>query len=331
MTTTADPTAPERRSEHRRGYVLVLLGATLFGINASVSKVVLDGGLEPARLTALRCTGAALGLLLLLKVLRPTPLRLPREDWKNIVVLGLSGAALLQWLYFVALDRLPVGIALLLEFTAPLMVAVWSSVVLRHVVSRRVWLALGLALAGLALVAQVWTDVGLDVVGVLAALAAAGFLATFHLVGKQMVDKHDPLVLSFWMFVVASVFWAVAQPWWDFDPSVLTEPTSMLGRLDQFTIPVWVGVAWVVVLGTLAPYALEVAGLRHLTATTTGIVSMIEPVIAAAVAWLWLEETLNGVQLVGGALVLLGIGLVQLARTPEDLAGEPVVAADGAV
>jgi len=331
MTTTVDPTAPDRRSEHRRGYVLVLLGATLFGVNASVSKVVLDGGLEPARLTALRCTGAALGLLLLLKVLRPTPLQLPREDWKKIVVLGLSGAALLQWLYFVALDRLPVGIALLLEFTAPLMVAVWSSVVLRHVVSRQVWLALGLALAGLALVAQVWTDVGLDVVGVLAALAAAGFLATFHLVGKQMVDKHDPLVLSFWMFVVASVFWAVAQPWWDFDPSVLTESTSMLGRLDQFTIPVWVGVAWVVVLGTLAPYALEVAGLRHLTATTTGIVSMIEPVIAAGVAWLWLEETLNGVQLVGGALVLLGIGLVQLARTPEDLAGEPVVAADGAV
>jgi drug/metabolite transporter (DMT)-like permease len=331
MTTTPDPPAREHRSEHRRGYVLVLVGATLFGVNASVSKVVLDGGLEPARLTALRCTGAALGVLFVLKVLRPTPLRLPRRDWRNIVVLGLSGAALLQWLYFVALDRLPVGIALLLEFTAPLMVALYSSIVLRHVVARQVWLALGLALAGLALVAQVWTDVGLDVVGVLAALTAAGFLATFHLVGKQMVDQHDPLVLSFWMFVVASAFWAVAQPWWNFEPSVLTETTSMLGRLDQFTIPLWLGVLWVIVLGTLAPYALEVAGLRHLTATTTGIVSMIEPVIAAAVAWLWLEETLNRIQLVGGALVLVGIGLVQVARTPEDLVGEPVVAADGAV
>ena len=141
MTTTPDLTERERRSEHRRGYGLVLLGATLFGVNASVSKVVLDGGLEPARLTALRCTGAAFGLLLVLKVLRPTPLRLPRREWKNIVVLGLSGAALLQWLYFVALDRLPVGIALLLEFTAPLMVALYSSIVLRHVVARQVWLA----------------------------------------------------------------------------------------------------------------------------------------------------------------------------------------------
>lgn len=325
MATTSQPT------DARRGYALVLTGATLFGINASVAKVVLDAGIEPARLTALRCTGAALGLLVVLTLLRPTSLRLPRADWPKVVVLGLSGAAFLQWLYFVALDRLPVGIALLLEFTAPLMVAVWSAVVLRHHVARQVWLALGLALLGLALVAQVWTDVGLDVVGVLAALAAAAFLATFHLVGKHMVDRHDPLVLSFWMFVVASAFWAVAQPWWDFDPSVLTEATSLLGRLGDITVPVWMGVLWVVLLGTLAPYALEVAGLRHLTATTTGIVSMLEPVIAAAVAWLWLEEVLNGVQLLGGALVLLGVGLVQATRSPEDLEGEPVVTPDGAL
>jgi drug/metabolite transporter (DMT)-like permease len=296
-----------------------------------VSKVVLDAGIEPARLTALRCTGAAVGLLVVLTVLRPTALRVPRREWPAIVVLGLSGAAFLQWLYFVALDRLPVGIALLLEFTAPLMVALFSSLVLRHVVPRQVWLALGLALAGLALVAQVWKDVGLDAVGVAAALGAAAFLATFHLVGKQMVDRHDPLVLSFWIFVVAAVFWAVAQPWWRFDPSVLTESTSLLGRLDEYSVPVWVGLLWVIVLGTLAPYALEVAGLRHLTATTTGIVSMLEPVIAATVAWLWLEEVLNGVQLLGGAVVLLGVGLVQVARAAAGTADDdvPLVAVDG--
>jgi drug/metabolite transporter (DMT)-like permease len=305
-------------TRHRRGYVLVLVGASLFGINASVSKVVLATGLEPARLTTLRCTGAAVGLLFVLKVVRPTSLSIPRKEWPSLVVLGLSGAALLQWLYFVALDRLPAAIALLLEFTAPLMVAVFSRVVLRHEVSRQVWLALGLALAGLALVAQVWKDVGLDAVGVLAAVAAAGFLATFHLLGKHMLERRDPLVLSFWMFALSSVFWAVLQPWWNFDPGVLGESVSLLGRLDQFSLPVWVGVLWVIVLGTLAPYSLEVAGLRHLPATTTGIVSMIEPVIASAVAWLWLEEVLNGVQLLGGLLVLAGVGLVQVARSRAD-------------
>ena len=266
--------------------MFVLLGASLFGVNASVSKVVLATGMEPARLTALRCTGAAIGMLLVTKVLRPRSLAIPRAEWPKLVVLGLSGAALLQWLYFVALDRLPAAIALLLEFTAPLMVAVYSRVVLRHVVARQVWVALGLALLGLALVAQVWTDVGLDVVGVVAALAAAACLATFHLLGKHLLERRDPLLLSFWMFAVASVFWAIVQPWWRFDPGVLTETTSLLGRLSSLSAPVWLGVLWVIVLGTLAPYTLEVAGLRHLPATTTGIVSMVEPVIAVSVACL---------------------------------------------
>lgn len=279
-----------------------------------MSKVVLASGMEPARLTTLRCTGAAIGLLVLLKTVRPTSLRMPRSEIPKLIVLGLSGAALLQWLYFIALDRLPAAIALLLEFTAPLMVAIFSAVVLRHHIAKQVWLALGLALFGLALVAQVWKDVGLDTVGVLAALGAAAFLATFHLLGKHMLETKDPLVLSFWMFAISSVFWAIVQPWWNFDASVLTESTNMLGRLAEYSIPVWLGVLWVIVLGTLAPYGLEVTGLRHLPATTTGIVSMIEPVVAAGVAWLWLEEALNGVQLLGGLLVLTGVGLVQVAR-----------------
>ncbi len=311
--------------------MLVLGGATLFGINASVSKVVLASGLQPARLTALRCTGAALGLLLVLTTVRRTSLRIPKAEIPKLIVLGLSGAALLQWLYFVALDRLPAAIALLLEFTAPLMVAVFSVVVLRHRIARQVWWALGLALIGLALVSQVWTDVGLDVVGVLAALGAAAFLATFHLLGKHMLETRDPLVLSFWMFAISSVFWAFVQPWWDFDPGVLTESTSMLGRLAAYTIPVWLGVLWVILLGTLAPYALEVFGLRHLSPTTTGIVSMIEPVIAATVAWIWLEEVLNGVQLLGGLLVLTGVGLVQVARTgPGEPEPEPPLVGEAA-
>lgn len=298
--------------------MLVLAGAALFGVNASVSKVVLASGMTPARLTTLRCTGAAIGLLLVLKTVRPTSLRIPRAEIPKLIVLGLSGAALLQWLYFVALDRLPAAIALLLEFTAPLMVAVFSVVVLRHHIARQVWWALGLALLGLALVAQVWEDVGLDAIGVAAALGAAALLATFHLLGKHMLETKDPLVLSFWMFAISSVFWTVLQPWWDFDPGVLTESTSLLGRLSAYAIPVWLGVLWVIVLGTLAPYALEVFGLRHLSATTTGIVAMIEPVIAATVAWVWLEEVLNGVQLLGGLLVLTGVGLVQIARSGAD-------------
>src|SRR5690606_24526142 len=263
------------------------------------------------RLAALRCTGSALGLLAVLGLTRPAALRIDRRDLPALVALGLSGAALIQWLYFIAIDRLPVGIALLLEFASPLMVAVYTRAVLRELVPRRVWLALGLALTGLALVAQVWRDTGLDPVGVAAAVAAAACLATFYLLGKRTLAQNDPLSVSFWMFVVAAGFWAVVQPWWSFDPAVLTRSASLLGSLAGVSVPVWAAVAWVVVLGTLLPYTLDVAALRHLAPTTTGIVGMLEPVVAGAVAWLWLGQVLTGPQLAGAVLVLTGVGLVQ--------------------
>src|SRR6188768_144326 len=99
-------------SPHRRprlGYAQVLAGALLFGVNAPVSKVVLDAGIEPARLAALRATGAALVLFVVLLVVSPARLRVRVRDLPTLAVLGLTATALIQWLYFVAIDRLPVG------------------------------------------------------------------------------------------------------------------------------------------------------------------------------------------------------------------------------
>lgn len=312
--------APPSLGRPRFGYAQVLAGALLFGFNAPVSKVVLEAGVEPARLAALRCTGSAAGLLVLLLAANPARLRVRARDLPALAVLGLAGAALIQWLYFVAIDRLPVGIALLLEFTGPLMVALYSRVVLRHALPRQVWLALGLTLAGLALVAQVWRDAGLDPVGVAAGLGAGACLATFYLLGQRGLEDRDPVALSFWMFLFAAAFWAVAQPWWNFDPAVLAHHTSLLGDLAGTTVPVWMPLVWVIVLGTLVPYALEVAALRHLPATTCGIVATIEPVVAAVAAWVWLDEVLSTTQLVGGALVLVGVAAVESARAPAGAA-----------
>ena len=173
-----------RVANSRRGYGYVTLAAILFSVNASVSKVVLEAGIEPARLSALRCTGAALGIGLVLLVMAPSRLRLTARELPALICLGVAGAALVQWLYFVAIDRLPVGIALLLEFTAPVLVALYARMVMRQDVRARTWLALALALGGLSLVAQVWHDTGLDPVGVAAGLGAAACLATYFLVGS---------------------------------------------------------------------------------------------------------------------------------------------------
>ena len=290
---------------------MLLTGAVLFGMTGSVGKVILEAGIEPARLTSLRNTGSAIGLTIVMAVGGRQRFRVERREIPALIVVGLSGAALIQWCYFVAVDRLPIGIALLLEFTAPVLVALYSRFVLRDVLPRRVWIGLTAALVGLALVAQVGGGDGLDPVGVAAGLAAAGFLATFYLVGKHSLASRDPISVSWWMFVVASVFWAVVEPWWQFDVGVLGEQVSLLGTVADVTVALWVPVLWIIVLGTLVPYALTMAALHHLTPTTTGIVGMVEPVVATTVAWAWLSQALTPTQIAGGVLVLVAVGIVQ--------------------
>ena len=297
----------------RRGLLYVTLAGAMFAVNASVSKVVLDSGVDPARLTAVRCTGAALGLGLVLLAVTPSRLRVTARELPALVMLGIAGAAMVQWLYFVAIDRLPVGIALLLEFTAPALVALYARLVRREHVHAMTWLAIGLAFGGLALVAQVWHDSGLDPLGVAAGLGAAACLATYLLVGERTAMTRDPASLTFYMFAFGAVFWAIAQPWWSFDAALFADATSLRGVLDAVVIPVWAGVAWVVVLGTLVPYALYLAALRHVPPTTAGIVGMSEPVAGAAVAWAWLGQALTSVQITGGAIVLAGVALAQKA------------------
>ena len=303
------------RSHAARGYAQVIVAAALFGTNASVSKAVLDAGIAPRQLAALRCTGAAVGLLAVLAALGSLPrLRVPRRSLPHLAVLGVVGAALIQWFYFEAIDRLPVGIAILLEFTGPVLVAVYARVVQRQRVGRGVWVALALSLAGLALVAEVWTDTRLDAAGLAAGVAAAACLATFLLVGRHSSGTIDPLASAFWTFTFASLFWVPLEPLWGVEGSVLVEATSLGGRLEGIDMPVWVALGAVIVLGTLLPYLLDLAALAHLSATTVGAVGMLEPVVATAVAWAWLEQSLSPAQLLGGLVILAGVGIALRVR-----------------
>ncbi len=228
-----------------------------------------------------------------------------------VLLYGIVGVALLQVTYFIAIDRLPVGIALLLEYLAPVLIALWAFGVQRQPVRRRLWPALGLSLVGLAMVAQVWDGGSLDALGVAMGLLAAVCFATYFLAGEHLVGQRDPLSTVFWGFAVATVFWAVVRPWWTFDASVLGGSTTVFGDV---TAPVWALVVWVVLLGTLVPFGVETVALQHLPATVVGTLAMVEPVGAAALAWLWFGESLAPVQIVGGLVVIGAILLAQTAR-----------------
>jgi drug/metabolite transporter (DMT)-like permease len=299
------------------GYALTLAAAALFGVNGTVSRLALDAGIEPRNLTALRCTGAAVVLLLVLVLVSPGRLRVRRRELPFLAVFGVVGVALTQYLYYVAIGRMPVGIALIFEMTAPVFIALYVWLVRREKVRGRLWIALLLSLSGLVFVAEVWQDGGsLDPVGVGAGLLAALCLATYYLLGERGTATRDPVALTCWSFVAAALFWAAAAPWWEFDAGILAGRVPL--SLGSLALPLWVLVLWIVVLGAVIPFWLSIAALRHLAPTTAGLVATVEPVFASVVAWLWLEQVLSGWRVFGGAVVLTGIVLAQTARaTPS--------------
>ena len=295
---------------------MVLGAATLFAINGTVAKVILASGISALRLTEVRLTGAALGLLAILALTRPSTLRLRRAELLFLVAFGVGGVALVQWLYFFAIHRLPIGIALLIQYLAPLIVALWARYVMHRPVRRRIWLALGLALIGLVLVAEIWQRGTLNALGVAAALGAAAAFALYILLAERGVIRRDPVSLSCYGFVFGALFFAVVQPWWDFPAHIVGEHVSLLGHLSSHTAPVWLLMTWMVVMGTIVPFRLFVGALAHIPAPRASVIAMFEPVVAIVVAWAWLGEDLAAAQLVGAGVILAGIVLAQTAREP---------------
>ncbi|WP_063749592.1 EamA family transporter [Actinoplanes friuliensis] len=291
---------------------MVLAAAGMFGINGAVSKLVLQAGFTAPQLTLLRAAGAFLGLLVLSAVIRPgvRRLRVTRGELPLLLVYGLSGFFLVPMLYFVAISRIPVGIALLFEYTAPLLVVLWARFGDKQRVRPRLWGGLALSLAGLACVAEVWGDLRLNTVGVVAALVNAVLLAAYYVLGARGVAKRDTLSLTTWAFGAAAVAGLITRA-----------VTAGAGGWEPIAdVKIALLCAYVVVFGSILPYLLVAGSLRYLPATSVGILGMAEPVIAAAFAWVTLgaSEALNAAQLAGGALVLTGVAIAETARVRLD-------------
>jgi drug/metabolite transporter (DMT)-like permease len=305
------------------GVGLVVLGAACFTVNAGVSRVALRAGVAPAMLTTIRITGTFLVLLVVAaafrrKALRPPPGRL----LVLLVVHGVIGVAALQWVYFVAIDRLPIGMALLLEYQAPVLVALWARFSQGEQVRPRLWLGLALALGGLAAATGVWEGATFDAVGVVAGFAAALCFAAYFLIGEAGVGALDPLRVILWSFGIAAVALNVFSPVTDFDAGTLDRQVSLLGSLAGRTVPLWLVLGWVVVLGTLVPFFAELFALSFIKATTVTVIALLEPIGVSALGWAWFHETLGPVAILGCFAVVAGIVIAQSARRAH-LAIEP--------
>lgn len=292
---------------------MYLLAALLFAFNGVMAKPVIDMGLSAIRLTEIRNAGSFIVLAIWLLFTQRSAFKITKSELPFLLAYGVLAFTVVQSLYFVTISLLPVGIGTLLIFLAPVFVAVWLKFFKRKPVSNRIWLALVLVVAGLALVAQVWQGLILNAAGVASALICAVALAAFWLLGASGQEKRDAVSLTMWGFFFATLTWSVIAPWWSFPWAILSESAPPL--VDGAPgVAVWVIIIWNVLLGTIAPFLLVLGSLRRLGAERAGIVGTSEPLWAALLGALLLGELLTGIQIVGFFVVLAGIAVAEFAR-----------------
>ncbi|MEO6309145.1 MAG: DMT family transporter, partial [Leifsonia sp.] len=199
------------------GYVYALVASLLFGLNGSTTKVIVEAGLTPAQLTLARVTIMAVLAGAALLLTNRAAFRIGGRKLVAVAILGVAGVAFTQWFYAVAISLLPVGIALMLEYSGVLLVALAARFLFKERVKARLWWAIAAVLVGMAVVAQVWSS-PLSALGVVAGLLAALCLAVYFLLGERQVASASPLAVSFWSMSFASAFWAFFSGWWLADP-----------------------------------------------------------------------------------------------------------------
>jgi drug/metabolite transporter (DMT)-like permease len=308
------PVEPALRRRPRLGYAMAGSAATLWAVNGVVSKVILASSVSSLRLSQVRTTGALVGLVLILLANAPSRLRARWIELPYLALFGIVGLAFVQWLYFLAIHRMAIGIALLIQYLAPLFIALWARFGLHEPVRRRVWLALVLALAGLALIVNVRHGGTVSTTGIVFAFGAALTYALYILLAEHALGGRDAVSLLAWGFGFGALFFAAVAPWWAFPGHLVGVDHSLLGHLAHRHLPVWALMTWMIVPGTIIPFFLLVSALRHLPATRVAIIAMLEPVVATGVAWAWLGESLGVLQLTGAGVVLVAIVLAQTAR-----------------
>ena len=307
-----------RASRPQLGYALVMVGVVAFSINAGVSRIVLHGGINAWTLSELRAMGAAAFLLLILLATgRRGRMRIDRSQWPRMLLYGLIGLGVLQSLYFEALDRIPIGLGILIEFLAPLWVALWARFVQNQKVRPILWPALLITFVGLALVAGAqFRD--LDPIGLASAFGASLCFAVYFIAGERLVGEYDPFVVSFWGFLIAGVGWALAslvlpmitQPWLVDYTAAVTLPDA----LGAAVVPIGLLVLWIVVMGTVLPFGTETSAMQWVPATVVSVLAMLEPVGSAIIGRWWFDEQVSPIQMAGAALVLCGITMAMLSR-----------------
>ncbi len=297
----------EARADSRRGLLMILLAAVMWG----------TVGVATKSLYQLADTNAlSIGFFRLListpvlfaacwRVLGARMLRIPRRDLAFMMLMGVA-MALYQVCYFAAIARVGVAIAVLITLcTAPVMVALFSALLLRERLGRPTLLALGAALTGTVMLVWVRPEHGTSgqAIGVLLALCSALGYSAITLCSRTLAGRYHPLQ-------PISIGFAAG--------TLLLLPFALAtGLVIHYPLAGWALLLHLGLVPTALAYVLFLAGIRHITATVATIATLIEPLTSTGLAWLLFGEQLGPLGLLGALLLLGAIGLLYAGTTRQ--------------
>jgi drug/metabolite transporter (DMT)-like permease len=298
-----------------RGELYLVIGAIFFSLNGVIVTLVLDH-MTTFRLAQVRAIGTFFLLFLITFIQDRNSLKAERREIPTLIFYGVFGYAMVQLGYFIGISRgVPLSLVLIIEFTAPIWIVLWIKFVRKSVVAKDMWIAITLSLLGLILVAKVWQGFAFDLIGSLGALGAALALAVYFLMSQSQGTKRSAQAMVVWGMGVAGLFWSLVLPIWNFPTEIFTTDINLQGRFSDYSAPGWLLIAYIIIFGTMVPYLFVVGGIRRLSASTSSVIGMLEPVLAGAFAWIWLSQSWSAIQLFGGAIVLIGIYIADRAKS----------------
>jgi drug/metabolite transporter (DMT)-like permease len=302
----------------RVGLVLALGSAFAFGASGPLGKSLMVAGWSPTAAVTARLAGGALLMAVFATVMRPGWVREAATHWRTVVAYGAVPIAGAQLFYYNAVSHLTVGVALLLEYTAPLMVVAWLWLTTRRRPSRLTLAGVALAVTGIMLVLGVVDSGGfaaahINLVGVGWGLAAGVCAACYFLMSERVTTGEEnsgsvhPVTLAAAGLAVGGALTALLGITGVMPMTFTANDTVIGGWATPWVVPV-------ILLGiipTAVAYTLGIMGIARLRPRFASLVGLSEVLFAVLAAWVLLGESMTAVQALGGVIVLGGLALAR--------------------
>lgn len=286
-----------------RGYLYILVGATLWGVSSVVAKSLFNIGLSPGELVLIRLTFATLSLFLVLLLFDRRRMIISLNDLPYFMILGFVGVAGMQFTYYYTISKIHVGPAILIQYLFPVWVTLYAFFFQKQPFHKEKIASLLLAVLSCYLVVGGYRIdlLGLNKIGIASGIVSSLFNAFYTLYGEKGLKKYGPWTLILYGFGFGAVFY------W-----ILISPMKVI--TDGYSFKIWMAFLYIAIFSTLIPFGLYFKGIEQIRATRASITATWEPVVAGVTAYFVLGEVLFPLQVLGGIGVIAAIVLLQMAR-----------------